>query len=543
MAPLITPRSRRWRRVGGAGVAVVLAGAGVLGWQLSRGAVVSGYRTTVAGSGSVQKGIDLTGSVEPVDRATLSFGVTGTVATVTVAVGQQVSAGQTLATLTPASLDKQVTLDDATLRAAQANLAADESAQRADAADDHAGSATDPAATDPATSDPATPSGTAVSATGGGASKVAAAQQALTTAQQAVDTDKQTAAAALATAQAACGQTTQTTPSSSSTRSSTSGTVPTAKACSSDLAAALSAQEALATAQAALAEAETALAVLLSGTTSPAGGSSGAGHAPTTAARTTTAHTGTAHTGTKASVQTASTPEAMAATVATDQASVDSDEATLIAAEQSVVEATLKTPVAGTVGALDLVKGQSAGGAQAVVATIVSEDSFEATALLSAAQVQEVALGDRASVQVDGRTGTLEGTVVRVGPVDTSAGDDYPVIVTLPQGAPRLFTGSLAHVTVTVERVDDVLCVPTSAVHTDGAGNTGVYVLHNGRQERVHVKVGLVGQAKTQILGGLRAGEAVVLAVLTKPLPTTKAPATKSSQGFVGGPTIFFSKP
>jgi hypothetical protein len=67
-------------------------------------------------------------------------------------------------------------------------------------------------------------------------------------------------------------------------------------------------------------------------------------------------------------------------------------------------------------------------------------------------------------------------------------------------------------------------------VHADGSRST-VIVQDNGTQQTVPVTTGVVGQDLTEITSGLTAGQTVVLADLTAPIPTSTA-ATRAGAGF-----------
>jgi trimeric autotransporter adhesin len=81
--------------------------------------------------------------------------------------------------------------------------------------------------------------------------------------------------------------------------------------------------------------------------------------------------------------------------------------------------------------------------------------------------------------------------------------------------------------------VQDVLTVPTSAVHTIASVHT-VSVVENGTAKNVVVQVGAVGVDLTEITSGLTAGQQVVIADLDQPLATSSV-ATRAGFGGVGG--------
>lgn len=122
------PRVRRRRWVAVAAVVAVLAAAGGVAFAATDSGSGS-YRTATVKRSTVEQTLDSTGTVSAVNRANLSFPVSGTVDSVSAKVGQQVRAGQTLATLSDASLQQQVLSAKSSLASAEAKLAADQTSE------------------------------------------------------------------------------------------------------------------------------------------------------------------------------------------------------------------------------------------------------------------------------------------------------------------------------------------------------------------------------------------------------------------------------
>ena len=121
----IRMRRRVWIAAGAALVLVVaLVVTGVANADDS-----GNYRTATARTGDVASTLDAAGTVTPTSEADLSFPVAGQVSSVPVAVGQQVAAGTTLASLDTTSLDAAMAQARSTLATAQAKLDADRSGQ------------------------------------------------------------------------------------------------------------------------------------------------------------------------------------------------------------------------------------------------------------------------------------------------------------------------------------------------------------------------------------------------------------------------------
>jgi multidrug efflux pump subunit AcrA (membrane-fusion protein) len=514
---------------------------------------------------TVRQTLGLSGSVNPVDQAAASFQVSGTVSHVYVTQGQQVTAGQTLASLDPTTLEQDVSAAESTLSAAQAKLVEDESGQSSSTSSPSGTTAaltsavfdTATAAAVASTSTPtSTPSSPAPPAGSGGGTSLQQAQQAVVTAQQTADADSAEAATALAQAQQTCagsggGTTTPSSTTTTTTTTTTSSTTTTTTpgntaACVNALDAALSAQQQVAADQKAVAAAEANLAKLLtssssgsglsSGGSSNGGGSSPGGSGGSGATRSGgTASGGTAtHSGASSAAPAGTTTDS-AEQLASDQAAIDSAQASLILAEQSLTDAKLLSPLAGTVASVGLTVGESvSAGSTSEAITIVDAGSYEATASLTTAQAEQVHVGDTSLVAVDGTTGTLVGTVARVGPVDTGNSTySYPLIVALPVGSHGVAAGSTAQIQVVLHQVAHTLAVPTSAVNTIASGRSYVIVLESGQVARRRVSVGVVGGIYTQVTSGIGSGATVVLADLSQPVPASNT--TSLFRGFGRG--------
>src|SRR5665213_546066 len=80
------------------------------------------FSTVLATLGNVQESVTSSGSIDSNEDVSLSFQNSGTVASLDVAVGDPVSAGQVLASLDNSSLEAQLEGANADVEAAQANL-------------------------------------------------------------------------------------------------------------------------------------------------------------------------------------------------------------------------------------------------------------------------------------------------------------------------------------------------------------------------------------------------------------------------------------
>ena len=307
----------------------------------------------------------------------------------------------------------------------------------------------------------------------------------------------------------------------------------TSSDCTTALQGVIAAQQQVSRDQQAVQSAETTLAQVLSSqsrTTQPTGsGPSGStGKAPTTG------------TGGSGGTSPNATAVNSAAQLASDQAAIDTQQATLASAEESLANAKLTAPIAGTVTSVNLSAGQAvAAGSTSAYITVADPGSYQTTSSLTSSQVGRVAVGDHVQVTVNGQTGASTGTVTRVGPVSTTSSSyTYPLIVALDStsfSGKSAVTGAAAQVSIEIAHADNTLVVPTSAVHTTATSSSYVTVLAAGKPVRRTVKVGVVGNTYTQITSGLTAGTVVVLADPSQSVPSSSSNSTSTFRGGPGG--------
>jgi multidrug efflux pump subunit AcrA (membrane-fusion protein) len=496
-----------------AGVAIVVALVAGVGVARASGSATDSYRTATVSTQDVQSVLTGVGSIEPISQATVTFPVSGTIATVDVSVGQSVGTGQQLATLDPQSLTAALNQKQATLATAELTLS---KALAGSASGSSSGSAGPSTSGSPGGAGGGTSSGTAA---------VADAQKAVVAAQQAVDHSLAAADQALASAQQMCSGAGPTpTPTSTST---TSTTVPGggggggADPC-------LTARQAVARAQAQVAADQKALSKAVADleTAVTQQESSGTG----SSSRGATASTGTTSPVTARSTTggSASGSGTSAADLIADQAAADAAAAQVAITQQNLAATTIVSPISGVVAAVDLTVGASvsAGSATANV-IIVGQGGMEVTTPVSVDQISDVEVGQRATVLPDGATTPLSGQVVAIAlaPTTGTRTTTYTVTIGLDDQGSNLFNGSTATVAITTAGATSVLAVPTSAVQVDGTSRT-VTVLDGGTTSPVTIKIGVVGAQWTQITDGLTAGQVVVLADLSQPLPGSVTAST-----------------
>jgi HlyD family secretion protein len=203
-----------------------------------------------------------------------------------------------------------------------------------------------------------------------------------------------------------------------------------------------------------------------------------------------------------------------------------------IAVDQAMLalqQAQIVAPFDGMVTAVSAVAGQTASG---TAVTLSDLENLQVVVQMSEVDVVEIQPGQVVEITLDALSDvSLEGVVAQVDPAGTltSGVVNYPVTVSLSQSTGAVKTGMTANLEIIIEQAENVLTVPNRAVKTVGQQKV-VTLLVDGEQVQTPVEIGLTGDTRTEIAGGLSEGDVVVVS-------TTASTSTSSnSGGAAGGP-------
>ena len=541
--------NRKTRVVAAAGISavVLVAGGGAVAYATSRGTAPT-YVTASVGSYPVVQTLQANGTTEPSSAATVSFATSGIVATVPVAMGDKVTAGQVLATLDTTSLKYALASAQGQVANAELTLTQAESGQVSAASGTGTKTGTNGAAGNGTTRTASATKGstatgstaTGSTATGsrspgsshagsGSTASITAAQKLLLATVRHADSLLTTTKADLALATTVCSAQTNPPPSPASsqttapttTRASTPSTTtpPTttpsgpAATCPQAQQLVLSDESKLFALQQGLFGQETALDKLLTSAaastgTTPAGKTS-TGTTPAGVASGTAGGTG------------ATTVAVSAAQLAADQAAVDAANASLALAQQQLSQAIIVSPLTGVVSSVGLTVGQQAiAGSTTTAVDVIDPTGHGVTLSVDVTKIPQVKVGDKATVVPDGTAIPLEATVsyVAAAPI-TSSGTAYNVQLEFTSNPTKLRDGIQTAVTITTAQTSKALAVPTSAVNHRGALDY-VLIPDGSATKRQIITVGAIGAIYTQVTQGLTGGQRVVLADPNQPIPT-----------------------
>ena len=203
-----------------------------------------------------------------------------------------------------------------------------------------------------------------------------------------------------------------------------------------------------------------------------------------------------------------------AAAVAQAQAQVDNAQRAL---DQTVLTAPIDatvTAVNGKVGdqASSGASGASTGAATSGFITLDDLTGLQVKAGFSEADAAKVKVGQGATITFDALTNTtLTGKVVSVDATQTVVQNvvTYSVYISLDSVPAGLKPGMTASAAVVVDKRDNALLLPSSAVR--GTGTTAQVTVKTGATEASQtVQIGLRGDQSVEIVSGLKLGDVVV---------------------------------
>jgi multidrug efflux pump subunit AcrA (membrane-fusion protein) len=254
-------------------------------------------------------------------------------------------------------------------------------------------------------------------------------------------------------------------------------------------------------------------------------------------------------------------------TVAAAQANVNSAQLTVESAEKAVAATTLRASMAGTVTAVNGAVGQTVSGGStssssssssstgsdgASVAgglggggassssssasggssfiTLAQVSRFKMEVSLSESDIGSVKVGQPATVTVNAASGEqFAARVADIGVLSSSSSSgssssavSYPVTLSLDQSSKSLKAGMSATADIVTSQVTG-LAVPSQAL----SGSTVTVEAADGSQTTQRVQTGVVGDATTQVISGLKAGDKVVVRSAAATLGTASGGANQ----------------
>lgn len=183
--------------------------------------------------------------------------------------------------------------------------------------------------------------------------------------------------------------------------------------------------------------------------------------------------------------------------------------------------------------------GSSAGTNNSSLITLMGNtDTMQVVVPVNQVDIAKVKTGLSVDLTLDAYPNqNFSGTVTQVNPTgDTQSGvTTFGVTVTVPNSNNLMKPGMSANVSIIIEQKDNILTVPSSAVHTNGSEKTVSLApsSNSGTPIVQTVQIGLDDGKNAEVIQGLQAGDRVIIGV--KAQQTTKTQSTSLMGGNFGG--------
>ncbi len=222
-----------------------------------------------------------------------------------------------------------------------------------------------------------------------------------------------------------------------------------------------------------------------------------------------------------------------ASTISSDQAAVIAAQQTVTTDKQTIADANLIAPADGIVTAVNVTPGSVAPSGAAIT---LRSAAMQVSGTIPEASLPSLKLGQTANVTLTALASTETGTVAEIDQAGTPASSGgvvtYGFIVALPTPPAGTAPGMSAQVSVVTNSATGVLSVPAIALQSVNGQYTVRVLDANGVPQAVPVQVGLVTSSLAQITSGIDAGTAVVVGTTSARQGTT---TTTTGIGGLGG--------
>ncbi|MFT3756749.1 MAG: efflux RND transporter periplasmic adaptor subunit [Pseudoxanthomonas sp.] len=180
------------------------------------------------------------------------------------------------------------------------------------------------------------------------------------------------------------------------------------------------------------------------------------------------------------------------------------------AAKLELSYTTVVAPISGVIASRDIKPGNFVQ-INSPIFRIVDTSVLEATLNVPEKQIALLKPGQKVELIADALPGkTFTGVVDRVSPVIDSGKGTFRVIAAF-QGNDDLQAGMFSRLSIDYDQRADALVVPRAALLEDG-GEPAVYVVREGKAQRVGLTLGYDAAGWVEVREGLKEGDAVVVA-------------------------------
>lgn len=206
------------------------------------------------------------------------------------------------------------------------------------------------------------------------------------------------------------------------------------------------------------------------------------------------------------------------------QANIRQSELTIANANLNLGYTQVRAPIDGTVIAVAVEEGQSVNAVQSspTIVTLARTDVMTIKAEIAEADIAVMKIGLPVKVVLLGKNSqSYQGVLSAIDPAPKEISDNgsissssaiyYYGHIDVDNAEGFLRYGMTATIAIEVDKAEDALLIPMTAIEYAPNGEARVSVLVNAQAEKRHIEVGLEDGVQAQVLSGLQEGEAVIV--------------------------------
>jgi len=192
------------------------------------------------------------------------------------------------------------------------------------------------------------------------------------------------------------------------------------------------------------------------------------------------------------------------------KAGVAQAKAALAYARLQVANASIKTPIAGTVSKRMTEPGQMANSGNTLM-ELVALNTLYFDATVSEMEMHKIQVGQPVKAQIDALPGkTFMGSVLKILPTADQGSRQFHVWVAVPNQGGVLKPGMFAQGSVRIDEHKNTVIVPKDALITDGR-TYSLYTVLESKAKLRRVTIGFETREEAEVLSGVSAGDELVI--------------------------------
>jgi HlyD family secretion protein len=192
---------------------------------------------------------------------------------------------------------------------------------------------------------------------------------------------------------------------------------------------------------------------------------------------------------------------------------LDSAKGKYLGAQAQLSYTEIRSPIDGVVTDRPLFAGETVASGTTLI-TVMDVSALIAKLHIAQVQAQQLAVGAAATIRVPGVDEPIDAKISLISPALDPGSTTVEVWLRVENAKGKLKAGTPVHASITAHNADKALLLPTEALQTANAGDSGgkyvMVIASDGTAHKHPVNVGIQSAKEVQILSGISASDMVI---------------------------------